>query len=1364
MKSVRFTLHAVWLALLGLFATNASAQYCASGASTTYDSKCDRTYIEGNTLTLDNVSNASTCETYSDFTSFVAVDLTAGSDYAIALTNGTCGGNYTRYGNVWIDYNGNGTFETSEMLGTGTTGNSTNGYVHNISFTVPCTAKNGNTRMRVILKEGVNNNPCGSYTYGETEDYTVSISVNSTLAAGFFVVDTAFIKTAVTFRNANQTGYIYHGWDLGDDGSIEATTTDFVQTFTTPGKYCVRLYSENCAGRDSVINCVEIVAPSGPPVADFVSDKSSVELYNEFQLTDLSTNGAIYWEWFLFIKEDSANTRIDCTSNPDLCGSYSNNQNPVIFSAKGVPGYPDVGCWSVGLISSNDSGQSVEVVKYDYVCVEKGCDVEMGPGTVTGVPGNVITCTAGTLKNKDNGSGNYSTPEANLDALIAPCGAEEITFTFDQWIVQSNANLKVYDGQDASGIPLFTKNGFTATDTPSGPLVAQSGAMYFLWNTTGTATDKGFLGHWTSKIGTQNPPVADFSVADELFNAVENTFTNTSLNATGEVFYTWEIDGSTVSTSKDLIYTFLSNANYSVCLTVETCAGKNKSCQTVKVSPITSQANLDFTADERRPKAGDLVEFMATSDKANSFKWDFFPSNAVSYKSGTNANSKNPVVSFSAPGKYTVSLKGWNNLSASDSAISAAQVIKADYVIVISYCTPIIGVTTGDDFSTVNVKLENTDVPSKVLLENASGTSAYSDYTEEFPGPKLTFGSEYKITLERPTAANPLNRKVWIDYNIDGDFDDQGELVYNEATSTNLVGSGMFTIPDLANSFEGKTRMRIGTSYNTDPNHPCGASSGIKNANRIGEFEDYAIELANDNTIPVITLMGDDTAYVELGKTYADAGATAMDPTEGDISWRMDVSSDVDNTAAGIYYVTYNVEDASGNMAAPVTRVVIVVVDQSAPVITLNDGTNTGDATVYVDVITGTFTDPGATASDATDGNLTSAIVVSGTVNTFKIGTYVLTYTVQDVQGNVATARRNVIVQDNVFPTITNDEIKVDNGRNVVEVQLQSVFVDRTVPADNYNNGTFGPMFNYVITPANAQGEADVDTRQKGTTTVTYVATDESGNETTLVIDYVVEDYIAPVISLNTLDTVYHPVNAKYTPVKASASDNFYDNTQVSLVLESNVITWKLGLYTDTYTATDASGNVTVKNRYVRVYDGEAPKVTGKFGPIVRLGLFSQVSLIDYLNMTDNYDRPADLFANATVVSNDMNVYEEGTYAATFITHDNSGNESAPYTLLIIVDRKYDRVSNGVNDLSENAFRVYPNPNAGIFNVELNTVGTEQVEMGVYDMTGNKVAELNSNGLNQQVYTVDMSGHAAGVYFVRVMIDGAEYNQRVVVQ
>jgi PKD repeat protein len=1306
-----------------------------------------------------------------------AFTLSYGADFTL-LINGS-DRYYTNMSlGIWIDLNRDGDFaDKGEFFGNksvttcqGNTGCSLPALTK-INLSLPCGASGSGSsmiRLRSTYRgyTWTSGNSCAKGAgapqyYGETEDYAINLAVPSTLAAGFFVSDTSFVKTPVSLVNNNQEGYFYHGWDILDDGSIEYTTTNASHKFSTPGNYCVKLLSENCLGRDSVVKCLTIVKPTQPPVADFVSDRNKVELYNTFQLTDLSTNGAIYWDWFMYQDIDSTGTRIDGDDYYEMRGGDETiNQNPEIFTAKGIPGFPDVGLWNVGLTSSNDVGASVTIIKKDYIEVIKGCDVEMGPGTVTGIPGNVITCETGTIKNKDNGSGNYATPEANLDALVAPCGATSITFIMDTWQVKANVNLKIYDGQNANGTPLHTGSGFTSANPPTAALVAKSGALYFLWNASGTATDKGFTGHWTSTIGTQAKPVASFDVNDTLYNAVVSTFTNTSKNAKGEVFYSWTIDGSPVANSTNLDQLFLSNATYNVCLTVETCSGKNTWCRNVVVAPITSQAELDFTADERRPRAGDEVNFEVTTDKANTYLWTFFPGSTVQYGNGTSNRSKNPSVTFSKSGKYTVSLKGWNNLSPSDSAISLTQVIKDQYIIVIDYCKPLISVTSSADVAINRVILEDNASPRALLLDNESDESTYSDYTDddEVVAPTLTFGGTYNLAVSRKTTVNKMSRMVWIDWNIDGDFDDNGELVASEGPANTATLNASFTVPDLKNSFEGRTRLRIGTSYNNDPNMPCGASSGVKNANRIGEFEDYTLVLSNDNTMPIITLNGDDTVYVELNKTYGDAGAIAMDPTEGNITSRMITVSDVDESAAGIYYVTYNASDASGNMAQEVIRVVYVVVDQSAPELTLK-----GNNPEYIEVITGSYTEAGWTATDLTDGNLETAVQVAGTVNTFKIGTYVLTYSVQDAQGNVATATREVIVRDQVFPTITNDEINMDNGRNVVAVQLQSVFVDRTVPNDNYNNGTFGPLFSYTITPSNAQGEADVDTRLKSTTIVTYVATDETGNATTLVIDYVVEDYVAPVISLNTLDTVYHSVNGKYTPVEPSVTDNLYDQTQVSLTRTTNVNPYVLGLYTDTYTATDASGNVSVQERWVRVFDGEAPVISGKFGPIVRLGLFSRVALVDYLKMSDNYDAPSDLFNNVMVTYNDVNVYEEGIYAAVFETSDNSGNTSAPFTLIVEIDRDYPQVS-GINDVnSDNLMTVYPNPSNGLFNVKIDLPSNELVNLSVYDLLGNKVEDVVNGDLQKGNYTIDMSQAASGVYFVRMIVHGKVFNQKVVI-
>ncbi|MDA7848860.1 DUF5011 domain-containing protein, partial [Flavobacteriaceae bacterium] len=89
-----------------------------------------------------------------------------------------------------------------------------------------------------------------------------------------------------------------------------------------------------------------------------------------------------------------------------------------------------------------------------------------------------------------------------------------------------------------------------------------------------------------------------------------------------------------------------------------------------------------------------------------------------------------------------------------------------------------------------------------------------------------------------------------------------------------------------------------------------------------------------DTTIPVITLEGEPSVTVEVGTSYTDAGATASDNIDGDITNNIITVNTVDTTIVASYTVTYNVSDSSSNAAVEVTRTVNVV-DTSIPVITL---------------------------------------------------------------------------------------------------------------------------------------------------------------------------------------------------------------------------------------------------------------------------------------------------------------------------------------------------------------------------------------------------------------------------------------------
>ena len=83
-----------------------------------------------------------------------------------------------------------------------------------------------------------------------------------------------------------------------------------------------------------------------------------------------------------------------------------------------------------------------------------------------------------------------------------------------------------------------------------------------------------------------------------------------------------------------------------------------------------------------------------------------------------------------------------------------------------------------------------------------------------------------------------------------------------------------------------------------------------------------------DTAAPTIALRGQPSITLVVGTAYSDAGATATDVLDGDVSSRIVVTNPVDTAVVGTYTVTYNATDLSGNTAAPVTRTVRVQVQE----------------------------------------------------------------------------------------------------------------------------------------------------------------------------------------------------------------------------------------------------------------------------------------------------------------------------------------------------------------------------------------------------------------------------------------------------
>lgn len=157
---------------------------------------------------------------------------------------------------------------------------------------------------------------------------------------------------------------------------------------------------------------------------------------------------------------------------------------------------------------------------------------------------------------------------------------------------------------------------------------------------------------------------------------------------------------------------------------------------------------------------------------------------------------------------------------------------------------------------------------------------------------------------------------------------------------------------------------------------------------------------------PEIVLNGEQHVKIEYGSEFSDPGAKAVLRGK-DISNQLSSKGDVDVNKIGDYEITYSLKYLIKTFQKTRT---VTVVDTTAPVLTLS-GTPT------VTIALGTeFTEPGYTALDGYDGDISSKVTVTGEVNTAAEGDYILTYKSTDSSGNTAEAERTVSVKKNSVP------------------------------------------------------------------------------------------------------------------------------------------------------------------------------------------------------------------------------------------------------------------------------------------------------------------------------------------------------------
>jgi hypothetical protein len=313
---------------------NVENTYCA--ASSTCDEHIDQ-------VVFNTISNASACGTngYTDFIN-LSTTLAPGVPYPITVHNPVA---YTGdVVSIWMDFNHNNSFYDAGELFTTTTSDYC---TFTGSITVPQNAQPGPTRMRIRLQWTGNPEPCGSWSYGETEDYTVNLL---TYCAATSTCDEHIDQ--VVFNSINNSS------SCGTNGY-----TDFTSISTTLAK-----------GEIYPITIHNPVAYTGDVVSVWIDFNQNLSLYDAGELFTTTTTdyytftGSVTIPQTALLGPTRMRIRIQYTGNPEPCGSwyYGETEDYTVNLVTNIS--VDLYLWLEGPFSAgSDAGMSTSLLSQGLI-------------------------------------------------------------------------------------------------------------------------------------------------------------------------------------------------------------------------------------------------------------------------------------------------------------------------------------------------------------------------------------------------------------------------------------------------------------------------------------------------------------------------------------------------------------------------------------------------------------------------------------------------------------------------------------------------------------------------------------------------------------------------------------------------------------------------------------------------------------------------------------------------------------------------------------------------------------------------------------------------------------------------------------
>ncbi|MCC7244239.1 MAG: PKD domain-containing protein, partial [Saprospiraceae bacterium] len=1093
--------------------------------------------------------------------------------------------------------------------------------------------------------------------------------------------------TTITFVNTSTNALDYY-WDFGDgNGSFDASPE---HTYDVGGFYTVVLSAMNDCGTST-----KTITVNTAPTA-------------EFSATPLSGCAPLT---VVFNNESSSNSTVYAWQFPGGTPAVSNQANPTIV-------YANPGTYSVTLVATNGLGSDTEI-KTNYITVlappVAGFTYSLNNLTAT----FTNTSTNGVTYFWNFGDGTNSTA-ANPVHTYAVGGSYTVTLTVTspcgnvmttQMLATITPPVTAFTASPVNGCPgmsvTFTNQstgattynwqfpgGTPATSTAANPTVVYPASG--VYSVTLTASNAGgtTTATQTNLVTVNALPAAGFSGS---VSGTLATFTNTSTNATSNA---WNFGDGATSTDANPTHTYTTDGVYTVTLTASNSCGNDVTSQTVTIVTAPTAA---FTATGNIGCAPLTVQFNNTSSaNATTFSWEF--------PGGTPATSTaaSPVVTYAAPGLYAVTLTAGN--SAGTATASQSNIVEVT-------TTPQAGF--GNSVSGATASFTNT----------TTGATSYA----------WSFGDG-----ANSTSANPSHT-----YATDGVYTVVLTATNNCGTATASQNVTIATPPTAgftANNTNGCAPLTVQFSNTSSANATAyswtfegGTPATSTEANPTVVFANpgtYAVTLTTSNAQGSSTATQSNIITVNTTPSTAFSGVVNgadvnfTNTTVGATNYTWDFGDGTNSSAAqpvhtyatdGVYTVTLTATNVCGTTTAsqpftivtpPTAGYVANNILGCAPMEVQFTNTSSSNTTGWA------WSFPGGTPATSTDPNPT---VVYDTP-----GTYSVSLTVSNAAGSSSINQTGVIQVNTVpvaaFTSQTAGLSVVLTNQSTGATSYLWTFGDGLGTSTEANpTFTFGAtgLYNVTLQATNFCGTTETSAQieiQGSAPIPAWTATPVEG--------------CAPMVVQFSDQSAGNPTSWSWQfsgGVPPTSTDQF------------PVVTYNdPGVYDLSLTVTNLFGSTTMQFPLA---------ITAITSPISSFGYIINGATVTFTNNSQGATGYVWNFGDGSMSSeaNPQHVYTaNGSYTVTLTAINTCGASTLQQTITVIVS--------GVNQADWlTTFRVYPNPSAGVFKVEMSALPASEVEFALFSILGQSLnvqyADFTSGRLN---HTLMYEHLPAGVYNLRL--------------